>query len=98
MNHELKKELNEATRDFLRAQIASKVNEKEAEEFFKIGRMGSSLFESIEDITQYDHVTTIEEYIEALIENMRGSVELAKQEEEDRINAQLEIDARDDKA
>ena len=78
--------------------IKSMVSEKQAEEFFKVGKTGESLFNLVDDITQYDHVKDHSEYAGALIENMIGSLELEKQEKEDLMNAQLEIDARDDKA
>lgn len=66
----------------LKALIRSKVTKEEADQMFEPGlngMNGESLFDLVDDVTQYD-IEGFYEYADALIENMRGSLELAEED------------------
>ena len=54
--------------------IKSRITREEEDQFMKYGKTGLSLFDCCHDVTQYDHIDNFYDYIHAIIENMRGSV------------------------
>ena len=65
--------------------IKENVPASEQKEFFEYGQTGQSLFDCVNDQTQYPHVTDELGYACALVENMRGILEHDHREQEELI-------------
>ena len=65
--------------------IKEKSTEAEQDEYFRLGKTGLCLFDCVNDQAEYDDEFLVNEetYADALIENMRGTIEAGAEEDDD---------------